>query len=286
MAKKKNKLVLLCGLPASGKSTWAKQQISEDKSFVRINRDDLRAMLANMHFSNRNEKLVSKIRDHAIIEAIAAERNIIVDETGLNPAVRNQMKRIAEKHDYDFELKHFDKHVEECILHDAARSNPVGSKAILHMYRKYVEPNEKKVEYDINKQDAIISDIDGTVAVCGDRNPYDTASADKDGLYSDVADAIQQSLRSTRKLLFVTGREEKFRELTTKWLNQYFDNYELYMRPSSDKRKDYIVKEEILINQILPKYNIFLAYDDRPRCSRVYRKYGITTMHVGINAEW
>ena len=42
----KNKVILTVGLPASGKSTWAKEQVSQNPGqYKRVNKDDLRAML-------------------------------------------------------------------------------------------------------------------------------------------------------------------------------------------------------------------------------------------------
>lgn len=44
--KKMSKLIITRGLPASGKSTWAKQWVLEDPEHrVRINQDDIRLML-------------------------------------------------------------------------------------------------------------------------------------------------------------------------------------------------------------------------------------------------
>ena len=40
------KIIVLQGIPASGKSTWARQWVSEDPEHrVRFNRDDIRNML-------------------------------------------------------------------------------------------------------------------------------------------------------------------------------------------------------------------------------------------------
>lgn len=54
----------------------------------------------------------------------------------------------------------------------------------------------------------------------------------------------------------------------------------LIMREGGDSRKDSVVKEEILINQILPFYRPVLAVDDRPEVLEVWRKYHILTIAV------
>lgn len=279
----KNKMIILRGLPASGKSTFAKQFILENPDYARVNRDDLRAMLFGMKFSSKNEDMVSYVCDLAILEAMKRNRGVIVDETSLNPKRITQLKKYADDHNYEFEIKEFDKDVELCILHDMTRPNPVGSKAIMQMYERYIAPNEKRLEYDPNKPKAIISDIDGTVAIIHHRSPYNTSLCFKD----EPNHPVITSLKALKdKIIFVTGRDEKYRGITIDWLDKYFDNYELYMRPDDDKRSDYIVKQDITINKILPRYNVSLAYDDRPRNSRMYRKLGIQPIHVGVNAEW
>ena len=56
-------LYMTKGLPASGKSTWAKERVSIDGNTKRINKDDLRLMLDNGEWSKNNEKFVLEVRD-------------------------------------------------------------------------------------------------------------------------------------------------------------------------------------------------------------------------------
>ena len=56
------KVLVYRGLPASGKSTAARKMLDENPGkYKRINKDDLRAMLDNSHFSRGNEKFVLKL---------------------------------------------------------------------------------------------------------------------------------------------------------------------------------------------------------------------------------
>ena len=56
-------VVITIGLPASGKSTWAKDWISNHDNFIRVNKDDVRNMLNNGEYSPENEELVKTVRD-------------------------------------------------------------------------------------------------------------------------------------------------------------------------------------------------------------------------------
>lgn len=68
--KKMSKLIITRGLPASGKSTWARQWVLEDpKHRVRINQDDIRLMLGK-YWVPKREPLVQHIQEEALIEAL------------------------------------------------------------------------------------------------------------------------------------------------------------------------------------------------------------------------
>ena len=65
------KVIVMRGLPGSGKSTYAKKLLAENpNAWKRINRDELRAMFDGGHFSNGNEKFVKQVRDLLIIKAL------------------------------------------------------------------------------------------------------------------------------------------------------------------------------------------------------------------------
>ena len=52
------------------------------------------------------------------------------------------------------------------------------------------------------------------------------------------------------------------------------------MRAAKDQRPDYIIKEELLREQIAPKYNLLAMWDDRLQVTREYYRLGIFTHNV------
>ena len=75
------KIIILKGLPASGKSTWAKEQVEKSQGGCkRVNKDDLRTMIDDGKFSKGNEKFVVQIRNNLIVEALKAGKHVIVDD--------------------------------------------------------------------------------------------------------------------------------------------------------------------------------------------------------------
>ena len=51
------KIIILKGIPASGKSTFAKEYIQTNPNFRRVNRDELRTMHNGYRLEDKNENL-------------------------------------------------------------------------------------------------------------------------------------------------------------------------------------------------------------------------------------
>ena len=134
-----SKLIICRGLPASGKSTWAKQWVLEDPEHrVRINQDDIRLMLGKYWVPSR-EKLVQEIQFDAIIEALSREFDVVIDNTNLNNKVLDQFNRLIKTfEDYEIEYKDFfDTPLSVCIERDKNRDLQVTEKVIRSFYDNY-----------------------------------------------------------------------------------------------------------------------------------------------------
>lgn len=134
-----SKLIICRGLPASGKSTWAKQWVLEDPEHrVRINQDDIRLMLGKYWVPSR-EKLVQEIQFDAIVEALSKEFDVVIDNTNLNKKVLDQFNRLIKTfEDYEIEYKDFfDTPLSVCIERDKNRDLQVTEKVIRSFYNNY-----------------------------------------------------------------------------------------------------------------------------------------------------
>ena len=134
-----SKLIITRGLPASGKSTWAKQWVLEDPEHrVRINQDDIRLMLGKYWVPSR-EKLVQEIQFDAIVEALNREFDVVIDNTNLNNKVLDQFNRLIKTfEDYEIEYKDFfDTPLSVCIERDKNRDLQVTEKVIRSFYNNY-----------------------------------------------------------------------------------------------------------------------------------------------------
>lgn len=106
--KKMSKLIITRGLPASGKSTWAKQWVLEDPEHrVRINQDDIRLMLGK-YWVPKREPLVQHIQEEALIEALLKGYDIVIDNTNLNKKVLDNYRALVIAHgNHAIEFKDF-----------------------------------------------------------------------------------------------------------------------------------------------------------------------------------
>lgn len=136
------KLIMLRGLPASGKSTYAKEMV-RTKGYKRVNRDDLRQMIDNGEYSPENEVLVRTIRDEILIQIGLAHQTAIIDDTNLKFEEEEHFKDLAREWGFGFQVVNFDVPVDECIHRDSFRGiHSVGEKVIRDMYDKYLKTGD------------------------------------------------------------------------------------------------------------------------------------------------
>lgn len=139
-----NKLIICRGLPASGKSTWAKEWVMRDPEHrVRINQDDIRLMLGKYWVPAR-EPIVSTIQQEAILTAMNFGVDIVIDNTNLNKKVVDDYIKVANKFKYIVEYEDFfNISLGECIRRNEIRNATLPKDAqiadtvIVGMYEKY-----------------------------------------------------------------------------------------------------------------------------------------------------
>src|SRR3990167_6191615 len=214
------KVLILKGLPASGKSTYAKELVAQG-GWKRVNKDDLRAMLDNSKWSKGNENFVLQTRDSIIWHALQNNLNVVVDDTNLSPKHEEAIKTLLSVSSdsriafTEVEVKYFDTPVEECIRRNKLRNKKlkaagfpeqVPDSVIWDMYNRFVKDILPQGEYKAeeestifyippkDKPKAIIVDIDGTLSHMTTRKgrPYDWHRVGEDAVDEIVADIVDR----------------------------------------------------------------------------------------------
>lgn len=139
-------VIILRGLPASGKSTWARELMEkQDKGrWKRINRDELRMMLDGDFWDRSCEDFVKMAETHLILTVLAQGYNVIVDSTNLNLEQTNNLLGAigtgCKQGSYgavSVVFKNFfDVPVDECIKRDIMRERPVGEGVIRSLNKR------------------------------------------------------------------------------------------------------------------------------------------------------
>jgi predicted kinase len=134
-------LIATIGLPACGKTTWARAQQDDDPSLVLVSLDEIRAMLHQSQYNEENEKLTVQVESAVIEAALSRGRSIIVHDTNLNPYHLKRLSGLASMSGARFRTKDFiNVSADECKRRDALRppSERVGPEVIDRMVAQWI----------------------------------------------------------------------------------------------------------------------------------------------------
>lgn len=156
-------------------------------------------------------------------------------------------------------------------------------------------PNCSYSDLDFSKlsteKKMILVDIDGTVADGSHRLRFISETPKNwDAFFSAVSEdkPLKQMIRLVKSLfkagelevVFVTGRPEKTRADTLRWLNVVFqpieiESWRLFMRKDGDHSPDFILKRLILGAMRKAQLQPRIAIEDRKRVVDMYRASNI-----------
>lgn len=133
-----NKLIVCMGLPASGKSTYAKKLIIDSPdTYVRINFDELRETLFCGIWSKDKEFMLRELAD-SIVDIVFLEGKIaILDNTNITKPQQSMIESIKAFHGDNVEIEYvsfFDVPIEDLIERDIKREKSVGKDVIMRLY--------------------------------------------------------------------------------------------------------------------------------------------------------
>lgn len=284
-------LVIFRGLPGSGKTTLAKERCVSEGNTLRVNKDDLRSMGFDSHWTAKREKLIFELEQTLAIRALSGGYNVIVDDTNLNPRILSSWKELAKglEDDIHVSVEDIKTPLDECIRRDSMRKGKarVGRAVIENMALRY-----GRIEWD--ERPIVIFDIDGTLANIDHRLSYVQKSPkDWAGFYSHVmADKVNtpiadwlEACRKDMQVVICSGRPTYFGNIqlavhTEWWLDVKHIQYDhLFMRQDHDHRVDSEVKQDIL--NLLPKDKIAFVVDDRKQVVDMWRKNGLKVYQIG-----
>jgi len=292
---------LTVGLPASGKSTFARQLVAESAGRMRrVSLDDLRRMLddndGSVRLGKDHEETVLAVQDAAVLAAINGGFDIVVDNTHLVSRIPNRLKRVVcgrarfEVHDFT------GVDAEECIRRDKLRENTVGEDVIRRMDARLKSAKDGWWRHPERLNDvpepaayvpdpalptAVLCDIDGTLALHAGRGPYEIDKCETDLINPEVRRVLELCAGTGDRIVLLSGRQSEFRAHTLRWLAAHEVPFnELWMRAEDDRRSDDIVKAELFDAHVRDRYAVRVVLDDRSRVVALWRRMGLPCWQV------
>ncbi len=271
----------MIGESGSGKSHFARSLVHESGgSMVRINRDDLRSMVHNNEVKSRKmEDFVIRLQETAAMLALESDMSVVIDDTNLNPTTQARWESIAVELGVEFMPYRMTTSLETCLERDSKRQGNarVGTAVIM---RQFLESGRLPID---RGSPLVIVDVDGTLAHNdGHRSFYDETKVLLDKPIETVIKWVQE-LYKDHTVFIVSGRHSTCGEDTIGWLRRYEVPFHfIAMRHAWDNRDDCIVKKEILdaILKLVPKEQIKMAIDDRPKVIRMWKDNGLKAIPV------
>lgn len=295
-------LTITRGLPGSGKSTWARAWVQESpETRIRLNRDEQRRMLHGDTGPTTNglqENLITKLHHDAARQALRAGIDVVVDDTNLRGRTAADWATLAAVVCAGFEVQDFtDVPLADVLWRNAQRpeATRVPESVILTMNQKFLNgrplptpaardaaPSEwTPYDPDMSLPSAYLVDIDGTVAIKGDRDIYDGSKAHLDTVNADVAAVVRILSSRGYRIIYMSGRSDEHREVTKQWLlKNDLPADELYMRAAGDHRKDSTVKHELFDKHVRHTHHVRGVFDDRNQVVEMWRAIGLTVFQV------
>jgi predicted kinase len=291
-------VVITIGISASGKTTWAEEQVNRNPNSTRIVcRDDIRKNILNekgkvFSWDNWNWKWEATVNSRfwkqidEYLNDFSIHRIIIAD-TNLNRDRRREMfNKIIEMSNGSAYMvfKFFPITWEEAVKRDNARANGVGLNILARQYEQWINECTEKPNKYIGASylpKAWIIDLDGTLAKMGNRSPYEWHKVGVDTLNESVAELVRSLHLNNNKIIILSGRDEECRDITVEWLfNHKIPYIRLIMRKKNDTRKDSIIKEEFFWKKVAPFWNVLGVVEDRPVVARKWRELGLNVFQV------
>lgn len=281
------KLVVLVGPPGSGKSTLA---LSEQyNKYVYINQD-----------------IQGKGHLGLFETEVGLRRDIIVDRMGFNKQQRERYLAPAKAAGYETQIIVLHENRETCFkrcverigFHQTIHTPQNANDALDTFFTKYERPTldeadavEFRYPTPSMKLHAVICDIDGTMANIDHRlhfvrtegkkdwkNFLLDRNVEQDGI-NEWCRTITNTLRPNHIIVMCSGRTDNLRKTTKAWLEKNkVQHDELFMRHRSDHRTDHIIKEILLDFEILTRYNVKFAIDDRQQVVDMWRRRDIVCL--------
>lgn len=133
------RLILLCGIPGSGKTTYAEKYIEEHPGTIHLSSDKIREELWGNEATQGDNNEVFSLMQNRAIEALNNGQSVVYDATNITRKDRSYIISMCPKF-VKIEAHVIWAPIETCIERDAARERTVGKAVIDKMLKRFQPP--------------------------------------------------------------------------------------------------------------------------------------------------
>lgn len=144
-------IIILCGIPASGKSTWTKKYITNNNRFTKsISRDDIRERYFSQPYiyTKQNEDRVTEYFNNKFNYLTQRKFNIIMDNTHCKEKYIDEIINKVDQSKYRVLIKFFDIPLWKAYFRSTVRKIKTGKdiplKILKDMNKNYKKINREK----------------------------------------------------------------------------------------------------------------------------------------------
>lgn len=132
-------LILLCGIPGAGKSTYADNYVKSHENHIRISSDSIRKELYGSESVQECHEKVFSLMQSRTLELIKSGASVLYDATNITRKSRSNIINMCQKH-ADISCHIIWAPIETCIKRDAERERTVGIEIITKMLKRFQAP--------------------------------------------------------------------------------------------------------------------------------------------------
>lgn len=289
-----SKVYITVGLPGSGKSSWAYEFVENSKRPVTaISLDDLRLALfghkknSPRTLSKGKEKQVVRSEEAIVLAALERGEDVVVHDTHLGVRRHHRWAELI-KPPHELVVKKFPVSLSTAIHRDQNRAESVGESVVRRLHDVGIKNGTLDQPHlyqpASNLPEAVLVDLDGTLALLAHRSPYSEEECETDEPNVPVLRMLSawQAANPGCVTILCTGRRDLAHDQTVAWLRSHNVSYDfLYMRRSDDMRADSEVKMDIFDESIKDKFDVVTVFDDRQQVVDMWRHdLGLTVFQV------
>ena len=250
-----NFLIILVGLPASGKSTFAfklKEKLESNfhNKVKIIDPDIIRDNAFPNNFDFKNEPHIREKNIQSVNKHLNMGHIVISDDLNYYSSMRHDLKLIADSLNIKFYIIHISTPLKLCLKMNEDRGKPIPNKVIKNIYNKFDNFNKYKWDtpfetYDLTQSRDVIQFIE--------------ILSNKIALNLQEQKRIKELLQNKPS----TSIREELDLITRKYVSELLKNPKYYISKKAilEYRKSFIKSrsdEELNVNKILEDFKLYL----------------------------